>query len=467
MITEETVVPVHSIESERYVIGAVLWHRNAVHEVSDMLKPEHFYNAENANNWRAVLALNADGLQLDVTSILLHRKAAESWKEGRFGTVAFELSRIQSEAFGSLNIEYHAAIIMQLWSQREGVKLSAAKMAEGQDHNTDALDYVESLRTEAEKIASGFVRRRAVSFAEGEAEEIEKMDGEKKPIHTSGLPEVDKITGGYQRGDLTIVAARPGMGKTAYLVSSASLAAEAGHRCGVFSMELTQEKFQARMFSRRSRVPLATIVLDKMEADDIRKRHQGLSDGGTLPLWTRYDTALTLADIRAEATRMVRKHGVTCIYIDQLNWITPPKSGNRDAEVGAITRGLKQLAIQLDIAVVLLHQLGRDTEKRGGDKRPKLHDLRDSGNVEQDAQLVILLYRPEYYKIAEDENGSTLGIVEAIIAKNSNGPIDIARLKFDAPTASVWPLETEYAHAAPHPDNRTTATKDEPQDLPF
>jgi replicative DNA helicase len=459
MITDEAVVPVHSLESERYVIGAVLWHRDAIHQVADTLRPEHFYGVENRKNWQAILDVNELALTVDVDTVAVHRRVTQKMVQPEAGMCVFELSMAKQGSFGAVNIGYHAAIIIQLWAQREGVRIAASAVSHGQDESTDPIDFIEGLRTEAEHINESFIRRHAVSFAEAEADEIEKGDGVKKPLHTTGFAELDTIIGGYQRGDLTIIAARPGMGKTAFMVSSASIAAERGHHVGVFSMELVQAKFQARLFSRRSGVPLATIVRDEMQAADISKRHASLSDGVELPMWIRYDTALTLSDIRAEATRMVRAHGVTCIYIDQLNWITPPRSGNRDGEVGMITRGLKQMAMQLDVAVVLLHQLSRDVERRGGDKRPKLHDLRDSGNVEQDAQVVIFLYRAEYYKITEDQRGSTIGTIEAIVEKNSNGGNESAWLAFDASTASVRDMNAQhnYAQSVPHPDNRNTS----------
>lgn len=456
-MTAEVLVPAHSEESERYIIGAVLWHPDMIAEVSDVLKPEHFYR--HSRWWSGILSAYEQGLTMDVATVGMEVKKAEGWRPDQFGENVYELSRISQEAFSYSNIMYHALIVAQLWIQREAVRLGSDAMREGGDSNADAFDMTERLAQRATELMDSVAPKRSVSYADAEGDELERMDLPKKAIHTSGFAALNKIIGGYQRGDLIIVAARPAMGKSSFAISSASEGADAGHPTGLFSLELNQPKMQARLFARRGGVPLAAIVRDELTTEQVRKRHESLSGSSDWPLWVRYDTNITVSDIRAETTRMVRKHKVGCIVIDQLNWIKPPKAANRDSEVGAITRGLKQMALQLDIAVVLLHQLNREVESRGGEKLPRLSDLRDSGNVEQDAQVVLFLHRPEYYGITEDEEGSTIGIVNVIVAKNSNGPTETVRLRFNAETASVHNVAPEFnpRGGMPHPDNRTTS----------
>lgn len=205
---------------------------------------------------------------------------------------------------------------------------------------------------------------------------------------------------------------------------------------GLFSMEVTEKAMQARIAALRCGIPLSNMLLSRMTTEDIALRHKGLAEAEKLPLYIRYETGMSLSEIKAETRRLKRK-GVRLICIDQLNWIKSPKAGTRDAEVGAITRGLKQMAMQLEVAVVVLHQLSRSVETRGGDKKPQLSDLRDSGNVEQDAQVVMFLYRPEYYAIWDDDRGSTAGVIDTIIAKNSNGALATVRMRFDGPCAAV------------------------------
>ena len=467
-------VPVEAVESvcvpesEAYVIGACLWNMGMMSEVCDMLKPEHFHDNRNARAWTAMLDSYSRGEGVDVITTVSRMKLLGLFCGETFGEVASRLSAMQSACFGTKNTMFHALLIAQAWMNREAVAIGSEAMASGQDHNEDGFDVAARMAKRIEEAMEEIAPRRADSYAAMEAQEVARMDEPKKATHPSGFPELDKIIGGYQRGDLVIVAARPAMGKSSYATSSVMEAVEQAHPTGLFSLELNQSKMQARLFSRSSGVPLAAIVRDVLTPEQITNRHNALSEAANMPLWIRYDTGITVEDIRAEATRMVRRHGVGCIVIDQLNWVKPPKVGNRDAEVGAITRGLKQLAMQLDIAVVLLHQLSRSVETRGGDKRPILSDLRDSGNVEQDAQVVLFLHRPEYYGIAEDAFGSTAGIVNVIVAKNSNGPTGEVRLRFTAETASVHgEVPTWNPRDIPQPDNRTEPTKDTDEIAPF
>jgi replicative DNA helicase len=437
-------------------------------EVCDMLKPEHFADPFNANAWRAILSVYADGLSLDTATILTRMRTLGLLSGDGFGQDAYRLSTIETNCIGKRNIMHHALIVAQSWVSRQVSRIGTDATVQGASMAEDGFDLAERTTKKLEAIMSEIAPRRSMSYGQGEADELERMDAPKRKLHTTGFRDLDAIVGGYQRGDLHIVAARPAMGKTSFMVSSVDEAVSNGHPTGMFSLELKRDKMQARIFSRKSGVPLAAIVRDEMMPEQIRKRHEMMNEANSLPLWIRYDSGVTIEHIRAEATRMVRNHGVSCIVIDQLNWITPPKSGNRDGEVGNITRALKQLAMHLDVAVVLLHQLSRAVESRAGSKVPVLSDLRDSGNVEQDAQVVIFLYRPEYYGITEDENGSTIGVVQVVVAKNSNGPTGTVRLRFNAECASIhelsadrWDTRQGFTQPAPHPDNRITPTQDD------
>lgn len=433
----EAVESVSVHESEAYVIGACFWHQDAISEVVDLLKPEHFHDQRNANAWKAMLAIYSRGETIDVATVVVTLKAMHLLGGEAMGTVAYRLSRMESASCGKRNLLFHGLLIAQAWMNREAVMIGAEAMAMGADHNEDGFDIAERITRRVEEAMGEMAPRRSEKYARLEEEELRRMDAPKKEMHSTGFATLDKAIGGYHRGDLVIVAARPGMGKSSFATSSVIRSSQMKHPTGLFSLELNAPKMQARLFSRLSGVPLARIVRDELTAEQIAKRHESLSEAAKLPLWIRYDTGITVDAIRAEATRMVRQHKIGCIVIDQLNWIKPVKSGNRDAEVGSITRGLKQLAMQLDIGVVLLHQLSRAVETRGGDKRPILSDLRDSGNVEQDAQVVLFLHRPEYYGITEDQFGSTFGLVNVIIAKNSNGNCETLRMRFVPETASV------------------------------
>lgn len=434
-------VPPQAPELEQAVLGAILIKDDiGIAEVGDLLRPEVFYVHAHQLIYAAIKSLYDRGVDVDILTVVNELKA-----RGELDIVggAFYISELTSKVSSSAHLQSHTLIILQSFISRETIRLNADAMSKAYD-GEDAFEVAEQTIRELESSIANNLKRRAISYADAEASELERMDAPKRQTHTSGFKALDKVIGGYQRGDLIIIAARPAMGKSSLATSSVMGAVELSQPTGLFSLELNAEKMQARLFSRRSGVPLASIVRDELTQAQIAKRHEYMGQSKSLPLWIRYDSGISIEDLKAEATRMVRNHKVGCIVIDQLNWIKPPRSQNRDTEVGAITRALKQLAMQLDIAVVLLHQLNRSVETRGGEKRPVLFDLRDSGNVEQDAQVVLLLYRPEYYGITEDALGSTLGLVEVIVAKNSNGPCDTVRLRFNNETASVHEEQPAY-----------------------
>jgi replicative DNA helicase len=435
-------LPPVSVESEDYVLGACLWHRDAISEVADVLKPEYFFSRPNGVRFRGMLELYAQNITIDVKTLLVHNKrhvgVGGPLNADKLHIEALNLSLLETGCSGKREVLYHALIVVQCYIKREQIRIHGEALAESYTEGLDALDHAAETVKRLEAVVMGAVRPRSRAFAEYEKEELTAAgkasdDSTKPKVHVTGFHALDKVVGGYSPGDLIIVAGRPGMGKSAFMVSSMVSGAEAGHRSLAFSMELPQPKMQARIVSYRSPIPLAAMVHERMTPEEIQRRHVGLASAATLPLFIRYDTGLSVNAIRAEVERTIRREKITCVFIDQLNWIEPEKSNNRDAEVGKITRGLKNMATQLNVAVVLLHQLKRDVESRGGDKRPRLSDLRDSGNVEQDAQQVLLLYRPDYYGVPD----SVPNAVEVIVAKNSNGSCETVQLTFQKEHAAM------------------------------
>jgi len=445
-------------EMERAVLGALMLDEKAICEVIDLLVPEAFYIPQHCTIFDGILSIYKRSEPVDILTV---------WRETKSrGVEAHYLAELTNGMASYAHIQRHTLIIMEQFIAREVIRLNSDAMAQAYD-GVDALDLVPDTVEKMEARIAASVRKRAESFAHNEAAEMERMNEPQKVIHSTGYDALDRVVGGYRRGDLTTIAARPAMGKSSLMFGCAARSAERGHSTGIISIEIGRNVGQARLFARTSGVPLKDILDGKMTADQIMQRHRTMAELDKLPLFTRYDPNMGLVDIRSEATRMVKQHGVGCVFIDQLNWIKPPKGQNRDAQVGEITRTLKNVAMDLDIAVVLLHQLNREVTRRGGDMRPKMTDLRDSGNVEQDSQLIILPHRPEYYGITEDEYGSTVGVAEVIVAKNSNGPCEVARLRFDGPTASFHDLQSHgYQQYTPPPRNEPKQT-DMDLDNPF
>lgn len=430
-------------EMERAVLGALMLEERAICEVIDLLVPEAFYVPQHCSIFEGILSVYQRSEPVDILTV---------WRETKaHGIEAHYLAELTNSMASTRHIQRHTLIIMEQYIAREVIRLNNEAMSQAYG-GADALQLVPDTVAKMEARIASSVRKRAESFATNEANEMAEMDKPKKAIHSTGYDALDNVVGGFRRGDLTTIAARPAMGKSSMMFGCAARSAERGHSTGVISIEINRNVGQARLFARNSGVPLKDILDGKLTPAQISKRHEVMAEHERLPLFTRYDPNMGLVDIRAEATRMVKQHGIGCLFIDQLNWIKPPKGQNEDAKIGEITRTLKNIAQDLDIAVVLLHQLNREVAKRGGDMRPKLTDLRGSGNVEQDSQLVIFPHRPEYYGISEDEYGSTAGVAEIIIAKNSNGPCDITRLRFDGPTASFHDLASYgYQQHTPPP----------------
>lgn len=421
-------------ELERAVLGAILLNgQMAMSEVAEVLVEGAFYAPAHAVLFRSLAGMYERSEPIDLLTVCHDLKKNKMLEKA--GGV-FYISTLTNSVASAAHIHRHAFILMEHYIAREAIKINADAMSQAYA-GEDALDLVASTVARMEATVAASAKKRAITYAKAEESQLDELNKPKQRIHSTGFEALDNAVGGFRRGDLIVIAGRPGMGKTSCAFSFASAAADRGYPTGMLSMELNEKTGQARLFAGKSGVPLEDIVNDRLTEVQIQKRHELLGHASGWPLWIRYDSNMSLTDIRAEATRMKRHHDIGCIFIDQLNWIKPPKAANRDGAVGEITRTLKNIAMELNIAIVLLHQLNRDVEKRGASKKPQLSDLRDSGNVEQDSQVVLFPYRPEYYGITEDEFGSTAGVMHIIISKNSNGAPGTVRLGFDGPTASV------------------------------
>ena len=271
--------------------------------------------------------------------------------------------------------------------------------------------------------------------AKKKIEEIANQDG------MSGVPSgffgIDRITSGWQNSDLIIVAARPGMGKTAFTLSMArNMAVEQNVPVAFFSLEMSSVQLITRLISSETGLTSDKLRTGKLEDHEWKQLNVKVTDLENAPLFIDDTPSLSIFDLRAKARRLSSQYGIRLIMIDYLQLMTPggsSKAGNREQEISTISRNLKALAKELEIPIIALSQLSRAVETRGGSKRPQISDLRESGAIEQDADLVTFIYRPEYYKIDEwddEERTPATGQAEFIIAKHRNGGLDSIRLKF-------------------------------------
>ncbi|MEM1340242.1 MAG: replicative DNA helicase [Bacteroidota bacterium] len=431
-------IPPQAVDLEEVVLGAMMIDKKGVDEVIDILHPDVFYKDAHRFIYEAIFKLFESSEPVDLLTV-----SAQLKKEGKLEAVGgdFYLIKLTQKVASSAHIEFHARIILQKFIQRSLIKISNEIIEEAYSDATDVFDLLDNAEAKLYDVTQGNLKRSAetaqnlVMQAKKKIEEIANKEG------LSGIPsgfdKVDKLTSGWQPSDLVIIAARPGMGKTALTLSMArNIAVNAEIPVAFFSLEMSSVQLITRLISSEtglSSEKLRTGRLEKHEWEQLNVKVKTLEKA---PLFIDDTPSLSIFDLRAKARRLASQHKIKLIVIDYLQLMTAggsQKGGNREQEISTISRNLKALAKELNVPVIALSQLSRAVETRGGSKRPILSDLRESGAIEQDADIVSFIYRPEYYKIDEwddEERTPTQGQAEFIVAKHRNGGLDNIRLKF-------------------------------------
>lgn len=444
-------IPPQSIDLEEVVIGAMLIDKKGVDEVIDILKPEAFYKESHQHIFSAIKKLFEDGQPIDLLTVSDYLK-----KEKKLEAIGgdFYLIQLTQKVSSSAHIEYHSRIVLQKYIQRSLIQISNEIIEEAYDESTDVFDLLDSAESKLYDVTQGNINKSSetaqslVIQAKKRIEEISNQQG------LSGIPsgfdELDELTSGWQPSDLIIVAARPGMGKTALTLSMArNITVERNIPVAFFSLEMSAVQLITRLISSETELSsekLRTGKLEKYEWEQLNVKVKNLEKA---PLFIDDTPSLSIFDLRAKARRLASQHGIKLIVIDYLQLMTggtSNKTGNREQEISTISRNLKALAKELNVPVIALSQLSRAVETRGGAKRPLLSDLRESGAIEQDADIVSFIYRPEYYGIDEwDDEGATPTKNEAefIVAKHRNGGLDNIKLKFIGQFGRFENLNTE------------------------
>ena len=415
-----------AVDLEQAVLGALMLDRDALMVVSDILRPESFYTEAHQAIYAAIVRLSTDAEPVDILTVeQAMRKSGDLEKAGG----AYYLVELTHRVASAANIEYHARIVAQKHVMREMIRICTVTTRDAYEETTDVFQLLDTHENSLLRVRSGKsvgtkkitdLTVQVLRTAEEAAKARER--GGIVGIPT-GVRELNTETGGFRRSDLTVIGARPGMGKSALLNTIALAAAKGGHPVGIFSLEMSAEQLVARMVSAESKVNGRHIGSGNLHDADWQKMQPAVDSINGLPLHIDDSPALNILELRARARRMKMMHGVEIILLDYLQLMSPvERAGNREQQVAEISRGLKQLAKELDVPVVALAQLSRAVEVRGGSKRPQLSDLRESGAVEQDSDNVFFIYRPEYYGITENEDGIIQpGFTELIIAKNRHG----------------------------------------------
>ena len=371
-----------------------------------------------------------------------------------------KLINLSTRVSSSAHIEYHARIVVQKHIQRELIRIASELTEKAYDESTDVLDLLDSAEQSLFSVSQGNLKRNYESSLNLVKQALDRISAISQREGLSGVPsgfrDLDRVTSGWQNSDLVILAARPGMGKTAFVLSMArNIAISHKIPVAVFSLEMSSVQLITRMISSETGIGAEKLRrgnLDTTEWAQLTSKVKTLQDAH---IYIDDTPGLSIFDLRAKCRRLVSQHKIGIIIIDYLQLMTAGNSksgGNREQEISSISRALKSIAKELDIPVIALSQLSRAVETRGGSKRPLLSDLRESGAIEQDADIVSFIYRPEYYGIHEWDDDSGVpadGQAELIIAKHRNGSLENVRLRFEASMARFSDLDSGYNSRGP------------------
>ena len=431
-------VPPRAIEFEEAVLGALMIEKDAYSLVSEILKPQSFYEIKHQKIYQAIQNLSIAQNPVDIITV-----TEELRKQGDLELVGgpFYITQLSSKVVSSANIEYHARIIAQKHLARELISYTSRIQTRAFDETIDVDDLMQDAEGELFEISQQNMKKdytqinpvidNAFELLRKAAARTDGLSG----LET-GFTQLDKITSGWQNSDLIIIAARPAMGKTAFVLSMAKNITVNYHQpVAIFSLEMANVQLVNRLISNVCEIPsekLKSGQLAQYEWSQLDIKVKELYDA---PLYLDDTPSLSIFELRTKARRLVREHGIKLIIIDYLQLMNAngTKTSNRQEEISTISRSLKGLAKELNIPIIALSQLNRNNESREGidGKRPQLSDLRESGAIEQDADIVCFIHRPEYYKIYEDENKNDMrGMAEFIIAKHRNGAVGHILLRF-------------------------------------
>ena len=430
-------LPPQALDLEESVLGALMLEKEALTNIIDILKPENFYKDAHKEIYQAIIDLFNNSQPIDLLTVTNQLK-----KNGTLDIIggSYFITKLTTRVNSASNIEFHSRIILEQSIKRELINISSKVQKDAYEDTIDVFDLLDQTEQSLFDVSESHIRKNYKKVQNLMKEAIDELETKKeKKDGITGVPsgfiDLDTITSGWQPSDLVIIAGRPSMGKTAFVLSlmrNASI--DHNLSMGIFSLEMSSLQLVNRLISSEA----------ELDSDKIRKGNlkdyewqQLLHKTDLLqkaPIFIDDTPALSILELRAKARRLKSQHDIQCIIVDYLQLMTSEygkTSGNREQEIASISRSLKAVAKELNIPVIALSQLSRAVETRGGDKRPVLSDLRESGSIEQDADMVMFIYRAEKYDITEDEDGeSTIGVAELLLRKNRNGPTGKVKLKF-------------------------------------
>lgn len=427
-------LPPQALELEEAVLGALMLEKSALNAVVEFLKPEHFYSESHREIYQAIVTLFKDSEPVDMRTVVNQLR-----KVGKIELVggAYYIAELTSKVSSAANIEYHARVIIEMAIKRDLIQIASQVHQDAYEDTTDVFELLDKTEQSIFAISDSNLRKNYDNMKNlmyRAIQELQKLKEHKDGLTgvPTGFSALDRMTSGWQNSDLVIIAARPGMGKTAFVVSAMRNAAVDFKRpVAIFSLEMASVQLVNRMISAEAELEGEKIRKGQLADHEWQQLVHKTNRLSAAPIFIDDTPALSILELRAKCRRLKAEHGIQLIIVDYLQLMRGDGGGNREQEIASISRALKGIAKELEVPVLALSQLSRGVETRGGDKRPQLSDLRESGSIEQDADIVMFLYRPEYYKITVDEEGlPTQGMGEVIIAKHRNGSTGTVKLKF-------------------------------------
>lgn len=460
-----------ALEIEEAVVGALMIEQDAFPKVNDIVKPESFYDHRHRVIYEAVAQLSMEQRPVDILTVTEKLKSNGTIEEAGGPLYVMQLA---GKVSSSAHIEYHARIIAQKAMARELIKFAGEVQSKAFDDTTD----ISELLTEAEgslfQISHRNVKKDFASISTVLLESMDRIKTASKRSEgmsglASGFHELDNVTSGWQKSDLIILAARPAMGKTAFALSMAkNIAVNNQMPVALFSLEMSNVQLVNRLISSVCEIPGGKLRDGRLTPAEWKVLDSKVNALQNAPIFLDDTPSLSITEFRTKAIRLKSEHDIQLIVIDYLQLMNANgiRFGNRQEEISTISRNLKSIAKELDIPIIALSQLNRGVETRDGyeGKRPMLSDLRESGAIEQDADIVCFIHRPEYYKIYEDSNHNDLrGVAEVIIAKHRNGGVGDVRLSFRSDLALFDNMGSAKAPASASKTVGSKMNDDEPE----
>ncbi len=439
-------VPPQAIDIEEAVLGAILMEKDAVISVLDILKPESFYKDAHQKIYNAIVELSTKEKPIDILTVTEELRSNDEL-ESVGGP--FYITQLTNRVASSAHIEYHSRIVAQKYIQRELIRISSEIQNRAFDDSIDVDDLLDFSERELFNIAEGNIKRETAKINVLIKKAIERIEEAAKHEETlvgvpSGYTKLDRLTSGWQKSDLIIIAGRPSMGKTAFALSMGrTIAVEHNRPIAFFSLEMSSVQLVNRLIVSETELPSNRIRNGNLDEHEWKQLDTKIKQLVEAPIYIDDSPAISIFELRAKCRRLKLQHDIQLIFVDYLQLMTgPPNTLSREQEVSSISRSLKSIAKELDIPIIALSQLNRSVEIRSGSKRPQLSDLRESGAIEQDADMVLFIHRPEKYGIFEDDDGNSLvGLAEILLSKNRNGPIGDIILRFREEFAKFTELD--------------------------